>query len=130
MLDRLRGVPHIIIEYSANVNSRVGVADMVHRVHRRLLDLPFIPTDGLRTRAFAATEYAVADQTDECAYIAVYARLGPGRTAEQRSTVIDAITDEIVGLLGDHTAGVALSVEYQEIDPTMRRNSNFIRVMS
>jgi 5-carboxymethyl-2-hydroxymuconate isomerase len=120
-------MPHITIEYSANVAQRVDVQQLVDVVHDTALATGLVPADGLRTRAVATQHFAVADRHPDNGYIAVMARLAQGRSAEQRAHFIRAINDALHGALGAAAHRLAISVEINEIDPESRINTNHIR---
>ncbi len=120
-------MPHITVEYSANVAQRTDVQQLVQRIHGDLVSLDLLPLAGLRTKAFAAEHYAVADEHPDNGYLAVFARLAEGRSAEQRELVMSTISASIESHLGEAVAGLALSVEYIEIAADMRVNINHIR---
>jgi 5-carboxymethyl-2-hydroxymuconate isomerase len=120
-------MPHITIEYSANVAERTDIQELVNRVHGEVLATGVAPLDGLRTRAFAAANYRIADGNAAYGYIAMFARLAVGRTPEQRQLVIDAMIAGVEGQLGSAVDGLMLSAEFIEIQPEMRRNVNYVR---
>jgi 5-carboxymethyl-2-hydroxymuconate isomerase len=121
-------MPHITIEYSSNVADRTDIQQLVERVHRHVLDTGVVPLAGLRTRALPSTNFMVADGQPENGYVGVFARLSAGRTAEQRAAVIASISSAINIQFGESIAGLAISVEYIEIDPDFRVNDNHIRL--
>jgi 5-carboxymethyl-2-hydroxymuconate isomerase len=121
-------MPHITIEHSSNVADRTDIQRLVDLVHQRVLATGVVPLDGLRTRALQSTHFTVGDGSPQNGYIAVFARLAAGRTPEQRAAVIDSISDAVIEQVGAATAGLLLSVEYIEIDPAFRSNTNFIRL--
>jgi 5-carboxymethyl-2-hydroxymuconate isomerase len=122
-------MPHQIIEYSKNLEDRLDIRGLVEALHRRAADLEALPLAGLRTRAFAAEHYAIADRHQSNGYIAVYLRIGQGRT----DAVKEATGKALYECLCDFTATlfdsspVALSYEVQEIDPVLRWNKNNLR---
>ncbi|MEM7325606.1 MAG: hypothetical protein AAF531_21145 [Actinomycetota bacterium] len=122
-------MPHLIIEHSNNIGDATASQFLVDRVHRAAQESPIVPAAGLRTRATARSAYRVADGREDNAFVAVVARLGPGRTAAEKSTfislVLDVVEAAVVELAPDLV--VSYSVEYQEIDAEFRRNRNHIR---
>ncbi len=120
-------MPHVTIEYSANVATVIDVAVLVDAVHDAVLATGVAPPDGLRTRAVAREHYAIADRHPETMFVAVTARLARGRTPEQQQTVLDTLMGVVVEQLGPDVDRTMLSVEYQEIDPDLRINRNDLR---
>jgi len=120
-------MPHLIIEYSANVADLVDVGDLVNELHAAALATGIAPLDALRTRAMARDHYAIADRHPSNKFIAVTARLGAGRSDDEKNTLVDALMSALDEFLGEEQATIMLSVEYQEIDPARRVNKNNLR---
>ena len=124
-----RPVPHIIIEHSANLTEVHDIQSLVDAVHAAALDDGLAALDALRTRAAERRHYRIADGDQSHVFVAVVARIGPGRSDEkvQRflTRLIDTVDAELAPLAHDHA--VALSVEIQFIDPAVRINRNHVR---
>lgn len=120
-------MPHLIIEYSANVADVVDVGELVNELHAAALATGIAPLDALRTRAMARDHYAIADRHPSNKFIAVTARLGAGRSDDEKNTLVDALMSALDEFLGEEQATIMLSVEYQEIDPARRVNKNNLR---
>lgn len=121
-------MPHITIEYSSNVEARTDVQQLVQRIHQAVLSTGVASLAGLRTRAFSTSQFVVADGHPDNGYIAVFARLAAGRTADERARVLTAIVAAIDAQLGEAAEGLAISVEYIEIQPDFRLNDNRVRL--
>jgi len=120
-------MPHLIIEYSANVADDTEVSDLVVVMHDAALATGIAPLDALRTRAVAREHYAIADCEPSNKFIAVTARLGAGRTDSEKDSLVEALMSALDDFLGEAQRTIMLSVEYQEIDPSRRRNKNNLR---
>jgi len=124
-------MPHVTIEYSANVatddGGPVDVAGLVDALHDAALATGIATVDALRTRAVGRRYYAVADRHPDNMFVAVTARLGAGRSDDDKRRFVDALMSSLQGFLGEARATMMLSVEYQEIDPAFRVNSNNLR---
>ncbi|NND74578.1 MAG: hypothetical protein HKN44_06185 [Ilumatobacter sp.] len=120
-------MPHLIIEYSANVTARVDAHALVDALHDAALATGVAPVDALRTRAAARDVYAVGDRHPDNAFVAVTARFGAGRSDSDRRRVVDALMAALDDALGDARETMMLSVEYQDIDPAQRVNQNNLR---
>ena len=122
-------MPHITIEYSANLARHHDVDELVHVVHTAALATG-VPTPGsLRTRAARRDHFEVADGSDDLAFIAIAVRVGPGRDVETKTSFIEALLDagerHVVSESGP--LAVAWSIELHEIDPAFRINRNHVR---
>jgi 5-carboxymethyl-2-hydroxymuconate isomerase len=122
-------MPHLILEYSANVARAVDIDELVLAVHRAALDTGIAELDALRTRAVARDHYAIADLHPDNMFLAVVARLGAGRSDEDKHRLLDALLAAVGQQLGDARRTAMISVEYQEIDPASRINQNNLRAV-
>lgn len=113
-------MPHVIVEYSANLEPVLSPRRLVDALHRTALDTGVFPIGGLRTRAERRDVYAVADGDPDNAFVAVLARIGAGRDAETRRRVAGALMATLEAETAEvfRTRGLGLTVEVQEIDPT------------
>ena len=70
----------------------------------------------------------IADLHPDNAMIAMVARLGPGRTVEQKQALIEAVLDAAEVHLGNEPSplSIAWSMEVQEIDAEVRVNRNHV----
>ena len=125
-------MPHITIEYSANVADHHDVQALVDVVHAAALDDGLPPVEGLRTRAACRTQYRIADGHQDNAFIAIAIRIGPGRDAETKSTFLNHILDAAEAHVGSENGAtsplaIAWSIELIEIDAEFRINRNNVR---
>jgi 5-carboxymethyl-2-hydroxymuconate isomerase len=120
-------MPHVIIEHSANVADHVDVNKVMRAMHERVLATGLAPLAGLRTRAICVDHYVVADGLETNGYVAVTARLGPGRSAEQKQHLLSEMMSVLDEQLAPILEQLALSVELQDIDPSSRINKNYLR---
>lgn len=122
-------MPHQIIEYSDNLENRIDIPGLVAALHECAAGLEPLPLAGLRTRAFPTNEYRIADCHPDNAYIAVYLRIGKGRSEETRIEVGKTLYECLVDFTAAYYAEypVAVSYEVQEIDPVTRWNHNNLR---
>ena len=120
-------MPHVVIEYSGNLDADIEPMTLVRAVHAAVLSQPVFEAIGTRTRAAPREHFLVADGDPSHSFIAVTARIGQGRSLELRqaaSRAIMAALHEAVRPIYE-SRGLLLSVEVTEIDsPAMtRRNS-------
>lgn len=122
-------MPHLIIEYSSNVAEHHDIERLLDVVHETVLALDVAPVAGIRIRAVECPHTRIADGSDENhAFVAMVARLGPGRDAQTKKRLID----RVLGAAIDHQTSeggplhIAWSFEVQEIDAEFRVNRNEI----
>lgn len=112
-------MPHLIVEYSANLEPDLDMAHVVSVLHEAALATGVFPIGGLRVRASRRVLYKIADGHPDNAFIHVQARIGAGRSPEVRAKA----AEEIFARLKDVTAeafaerALGLSLEIVEIDP-------------
>ena len=125
-------MPHIIVEYSANLEAALPIAALVADVHRAVLATGIFKIGAVRTRAERRDIFVVADGDPQNAFINVVARIGRGRELEKRQGLAAAI----MAALDAQTAtlaqgrGLALSVYVEEIDEdgALRKNNLHARM--
>jgi 5-carboxymethyl-2-hydroxymuconate isomerase len=125
-------VPHIVVEYSANLEEVLPIAKLVADVHGAVLATGTFKLGAVRTRAARRDIYAIADSDPDNAFVNVIARVASGRPLEKRRGVAEAI----MGVLEKETAaliasrGLALSVYVEEIDEdgALRKNNLHARM--
>jgi 5-carboxymethyl-2-hydroxymuconate isomerase len=113
-------MPHLIVEYSTNLDQRISIRDLLKRVHEAALASGVFKIGGIRTRAEPRDLYIVADGDPDNAFIHIEGRIGKGRDAETRrrlaETLLAVLRDQTKNVL--ETSGLGLTVEIREIDDT------------
>jgi len=123
-------VPHLIIEYSANVAKYHDIDGLLDVMQKTTIDLGASPTPGIRIRAIRHDQYRIADASDpDHAFVAMVARIGPGRDAETKTRLINTLLDaaEAQFATEDSPLAIAWSLEVQEIDADFRVNRNHVK---
>jgi 5-carboxymethyl-2-hydroxymuconate isomerase len=117
---------HILIEYSANLSGRIDLPRFLEAVHASALATGIFPIGGVRTRAYAAEHYRIADGHPDNAFVHTMLRVGHGRDVQTRKQACEAIfatiCDQLAGLFEQMPLG--LSLEMQEIDPVLTLKKN------
>jgi 5-carboxymethyl-2-hydroxymuconate isomerase len=119
-------MPHLNIEYSANLADELDIQRLVDRIHETALETGIFPLGGVRTRAEARKHYRIANGDPRAGYIHVLVRIGSGRDIETRRSA----GERIFGALCDFTdelyqsRPLALSFELHEIPAEMAWRKN------
>jgi len=119
-------MPHIVVEYSANLESDVAPQRLVDALHAAALATGVFPLGGLRTRAARRDVYRIADGDPGHAFVAVVARIGKGRPLAAREAVAEALMQALEAETARAFAsrGLGLTVEVQEIEgPSLKTNN-------
>jgi 5-carboxymethyl-2-hydroxymuconate isomerase len=122
-------MPHIIAEYSANLEDRLDVGALVADLHQAAIDSAVAELVGIRTRAVRREHFRVADGNPANGFVHITARLRRGRTAETRKALgqalLAAADRRLANVYPAH--GIGLTVEVHEIDPDMTFRRNTLR---
>src|ERR1700716_3400204 len=117
---------HILIEYSANLSGRIDLPRFLEAVHASALATGIFPVGGVRTRAYAAEHYRIADGHPDNAFVHTMLRVGHGRDAATRKRACEAIFATVCEQMSElfERMPLGLSLEMQEIDPVLTLKKN------
>ena len=122
-------MPHIIIEYSANVEERIEMSAFCELMRQTAANIDAFPMPGIRVRAYRADHYAIADGNAKHGFIDIAVRLRGGRTLTIRKdalqTLFDAASTFLIPTLSEQS--LALSMEMRDIDPELSPKIGSIR---
>jgi 5-carboxymethyl-2-hydroxymuconate isomerase len=122
-------MPHIIAEYSANLEDTLDVAGLVADLHQAAIDSAVAELVGIRTRAVRREHARVADGNPANGFVHIVARLRRGRSVEQRKALgqalLAAADKRLARVYPKHP--IAMTVEVHEIDPEMTFRRNTLR---
>ncbi len=119
-------MPHLTIEFTSNVADHHDLDELLDAIHTTVLESAIGPVAGLRIRAVEHTHYRVADGDPSFAFVAMYARLGPGRDLATRQAFIETVLDAGEAALAGTPLRIIWSMEVAEIDPDVRVNRNHV----
>jgi 5-carboxymethyl-2-hydroxymuconate isomerase len=86
-------MPHVVVEYSANLRQRVDVPRLLRTVHDAALATGIFPLGGIRTRAEERTDCVVADGHSDNVSVHVTLRVGHGRNLDARRQVDQRVVE-------------------------------------
>ncbi len=111
-------MPHLVVQYSANLHDALRRGDLVKRLHKAALSTGVFPKGGTRTRAIRCDDYAVADEHPGNGFVDVVVRIGRGRDDTTKTGVGETLLAAVRSVLeGEGVAQeTAISLEVQEID--------------
>jgi 5-carboxymethyl-2-hydroxymuconate isomerase len=95
-------------------------------VHQAALATGVFPIGGIRTRAYAAEDYVIADGHPENAFVHLSLKVGHGRDLQTRKRACEAIFEAACRYLEPIFEAIPLgiSLEMQEIDPVLTFKKN------
>jgi 5-carboxymethyl-2-hydroxymuconate isomerase len=111
-------MPHFTIEYSANLDNRVDMSEIVELVRKAAVETGIFPVGGIRVRAICCEHYAIADGARHFGFLAMVLRLGEGRDLASRKRAGEYIFKALSSYLDPVFAGskFALSFDMQVND--------------
>lgn len=114
-------MPHIIVEYSANIREELKPETFLRKIHQVAIDTGAFPPGSLRTRASERTSYLVTDGHPSNAFVHITMRLRP-RSAELKREIgekVFAFTSDYLKPIFE-SRPLGLTFEIQEIDTDSR----------
>jgi 5-carboxymethyl-2-hydroxymuconate isomerase len=117
---------HIVIEYSANLRGQFDLDAFLRAVHGAALATGVFPVGGIRTRAYEAQHYVIADANPDNAFVHISLRVGHGRDVDTRKRACEAIFATACQQLGEvfERLPLGIALEMQEIDPVLTFKKN------
>lgn len=119
-------MPHLIVEYSANLEARLDLDGLLDRLYEEAIDSGMFPIGGIRIRAYKALDYRIADRDPANAFVHVTAIVGSGRPLDKREAVSRRLFEAICDALGtlSATSPLAISFNMREFDPVLNFKKN------
>ena len=122
-------MPHLSIEYSANLEEVVDMGAFCEALRVAGIETGVFPMPGIRVRAFRADHYAIADGDDKHGFIDISVRLREGRPKEKKETATEHLFAAARTFLASalETQSIALSLEMRDIDADLSPKAGTIR---
>lgn len=121
-------MPHLTLEYSANLEASVHMEGLCELLLKTMLETGLFEIGAVRVRAIGCGAYAIADGLPQNAFLDASLRIGSGRTIEQEKRTGEALFAAMLTFLAPQfaTPHFALSLEIREIDPQLSWKKNAI----
>lgn len=119
-------MPHLIVEYSANIEDQIALDALLDKLHTCALGTGVFPLGGLRVRAHRADAFRIADKAPDNGFVHVTALIGHGRPLD----VQQRAAEELFAVLTKHLeplydkSPLALSLNVQEFHPVLNFKKN------
>lgn len=119
-------MPHVTIEYSANLDAAVDIDGLCRAIHKAMLGSGLFEIGAVRVRALRAEHYAVTDLDPRNGFVDISVRIGTGRSDADKKAVGEAVNEAAKAVLATVLAAphFALSLELREIDPALSWKTN------
>ena len=119
-------MPHLIVEYSANLEDEVDMRALVSDLHQTALSCPTFKKAAVRTRAARRDIYEIADGDPQNAFVAVGVRILEGRPNDVKSAIGKMLFDTLTTALADvyERRPIGISLDISEIGTTFNYKKN------
>lgn len=104
-------MPHIIVEYSQNLQQEVSASGVLAQLHRTVVDSGLFSPDAVKARAAGFDAYVLPEGASSFMHITV--SILAGRTLPQRAELAQSVFDTARGAI---PAVDKLSVDIHEMD--------------
>ena len=120
-------MPHFTIEYSANLDAKVDIAEIVELVRTAAIETGIFPVGGIRVRAIRCDTYAIADGRDGFGFLAMLLRIGEGRDLPARKRagqhIFDKLSHFLDPLFGNEGFALSFDMQINDKETSWKRNS-------
>lgn len=106
-------MPHLTIEYSANIADWVDLGDVMDGAYRAAADSGVMDPRDIKIRAISYTHFMLADRGNS--FVHLTCRLLAGRTVEQKERLAILLRRNLVELLQDVHS---ISIDIVDMDPS------------
>lgn len=122
-------MPHFHIEYSANLESLVDMAQLCEAVRAKAATIDTFPMAGIRVRATRVDHVAIANGNPKHGFVDLSVRLREGRPHDVKRDAISQIFAVLTDFMAPsmETLSVALSAEMRDIDADLSPKFGNIR---
>jgi 5-carboxymethyl-2-hydroxymuconate isomerase len=119
-------MPHLVVEYSANLTPSVNLQALIDHLHQSALATGVFPLGGLRTRAEERKIYKIADGHPDNTFVHVTMWLGHGRDEATKLAAAKHVFDDLLAFLQPvfEKAPIGISLNMQELDPVLNFKQN------
>jgi 5-carboxymethyl-2-hydroxymuconate isomerase len=120
-------VPHFTLEYSANLDDRVDMAEIVEIVRKAAVETGIFPLGGIRVRAVRCEHYAIADGRSELGFLDMVLRLGEGRDLAARKKagerIFKALSDYLDPVFANSRFALSFDMQINDKETSWKRNN-------
>ena len=119
-------MPHLIVEYSANLEQKIALDELLDKLRDSALGTGIFPLGGLRVRAVSTDRYRIADCDPANGYVHVTALIGHGRALDVRKRAGERLFAALTEHLEDvyERSPLAISFNIQEFHPDLNFKMN------
>ncbi|WP_454630327.1 5-carboxymethyl-2-hydroxymuconate isomerase [Bradyrhizobium cenepequi] len=120
-------MPHFTIEYSANLDSRLDMGEVVELVRKAAVETGIFPLGGIRVRAVRCEHYAIAGGRNNYGFLDMVLRLGEGRDLATRKKagehVFKALSTYLDPVFASSKFALSFDVQINDKETSWKRNN-------
>ena len=120
-------MPHFTIEYSANLDKRVDMAEVVELVRKAAVETGIFPVGGIRVRAIRCEHYAIGDGNPEFSFLSMLLRLGEGRDLAARKKagehIFKALSAHLDPVFASSRFALSFDMQINDKETSWKRNN-------
>jgi 5-carboxymethyl-2-hydroxymuconate isomerase len=120
-------MPHFTIEYSANLDAVVDMAEVVEVVRKAAVATGIFPLGGIRVRAVRCEHYAIADGNPDFSFLDMLLRLGEGRDLATRkkagTDIFEALSAYLDPVFAQGRFALSFDMQINDKDTSWKRNN-------
>lgn len=111
-------MPHVVLEYSANVLETVDHTALFGELHQAVLELQAFPQLDIKSRAMRCTDYYMGDGSPEAAFVHLRFSLLAGRDISVRQRLVQTCMRVLTAYFAGSIAQLQcqVTVELREMD--------------
>ena len=119
-------MPHLIIEYSANIEDQIALDELLDKLHATALETGVFPLGGLRIRAHRTESYRIADKHADNGFVHTTALIGHGRALDVQQRAGEQLFETLRTHLAPlfERSPLAISLSIQEFHPILNFKQN------
>jgi 5-carboxymethyl-2-hydroxymuconate isomerase len=120
-------MPHFTIEYSANLDSRLDMGEVVELVRKAAVETGIFPLGGIRVRAIRCEHYAIADGRSNYGFLDMVLRLGEGRDLATRKRagehIFKALSTYLDPVFASGEFALSFDMQINDKETSWKRNN-------
>ena len=120
-------MPHFTIEYSANLDERLDMAEVVDVVRKAAVETGIFPLGGIRVRAVRCEHYAIADGRPAYGFLDMVLRLGEGRDLATRKKagehIFKALSTHLDPVFAKMKFALSFDMQINDKETSWKRNN-------
>ena len=120
-------MPHFTIEYSANLDARVDMADVVEVVRKAAVETGIFPLGGIRVRAVRCEHYAIGTGNPDFTFLDMVLRLGEGRDLQTRKAagehIFGALSAYLDPIFANGKFALSFDMQINDKETSWKRNN-------